>query len=95
MAVIYLWHPKHGTKVASMEAEATYDEGNGWKRYDPNEAQAVIPDPEVNVLASLVVAPEPEPEPAPVAPLHPLDHDGDGHPGGSMPGPRRRRARQE
>lgn len=30
---IYLRHPKHGTKVATAEAEAVYDESNGWERY--------------------------------------------------------------
>jgi len=95
MPIIYLRHPVHGSKVATMEAEATYDEANGWKRFDPNEAPAPLPDPAVNVLAA-VIKPEPEPEPEPEpAEIHPLDHDGDGKPGGSLPGPRRRRARQE
>lgn len=31
--VIYLRHPIHGSKVATMEAEAKYDEQNGWVRY--------------------------------------------------------------
>lgn len=35
MAEIYLRHPEHGAKVASMEAEAIYDEKSGWVRYDP------------------------------------------------------------
>lgn len=39
------------------------------------------------------------PESAPPLPAdparHPLDHDGDGRPGGSLPGPRRRRAAPE
>lgn len=35
--VIYLEHPLHGTKVATMELEAEYDEMNGWVRYDPSE----------------------------------------------------------
>jgi hypothetical protein len=35
MAVIYLTHPQHGTKVAIMDAEAIYDEERGWTRYDP------------------------------------------------------------
>lgn len=35
MAVIYLKHPVHGSKVATMDAEAEYDEQNGWVRYDP------------------------------------------------------------
>jgi len=31
--IIYLKHPTHGVKVATMEAEAEYDEQNGWIRY--------------------------------------------------------------
>jgi len=34
MPIIYLKHPIHGTKVATMEAEAEYDESNGWQRYE-------------------------------------------------------------
>jgi hypothetical protein len=34
MPIIYLTHPAHGAKVATMEAEAIYDEMNGWMRYD-------------------------------------------------------------
>ena len=30
---IYLKHPDHGTKIASMEMEAEFDEQNGWIRY--------------------------------------------------------------
>lgn len=37
MAVIYLKHFLHGTKVAVMELEAIADEKNGWSRYNPNE----------------------------------------------------------
>lgn len=33
MSIIYLKHPDHGTKVATMEQEAEYDEQNGWVRY--------------------------------------------------------------
>lgn len=32
MAVIYMDHPKHGTKVACMEDEAKADEAQGWVR---------------------------------------------------------------
>jgi hypothetical protein len=32
MAVIYLDHPKHGSKVACAESEALADEKNGWVR---------------------------------------------------------------
>jgi hypothetical protein len=51
MAVIYLQHPQHGTKVATMDAEAIYDEECGWMRYNP-AAPAPAPDDEpVNGLA--------------------------------------------
>ena len=33
MAIIYMSHPVHGAKVATMELEAVYDEENGWTRY--------------------------------------------------------------
>ena len=33
MAVIYMSHPVHGAKVATMELEAVADEKNGWVRY--------------------------------------------------------------
>jgi len=32
--MIYLQHPVHGTKVATMELEAQFDENNGWSRYN-------------------------------------------------------------
>lgn len=34
MPIIYLKHPVHGTKVATMEAEVEHDEAQGWERYD-------------------------------------------------------------
>ena len=37
MAAIYLKHPIHGAKVATMDLEAEYDEQNGWVRYNPDE----------------------------------------------------------
>jgi len=33
MPIIYLKHPDHGTKVATMELEAENDEQNGWVIY--------------------------------------------------------------
>lgn len=33
---IYLTHPVHGAKVATMELEAEMDEKNGWTRYNPD-----------------------------------------------------------
>jgi penicillin-binding protein-related factor A (putative recombinase) len=35
MAAIYLEHPIHGAKVATMDLEAEMDEKNGWIRYNP------------------------------------------------------------
>lgn len=32
--LIYLWHPVQGIKIANLEAEAAYDEENGWTRYE-------------------------------------------------------------
>jgi hypothetical protein len=34
--VIYLTHPVHGAKVATMDLEAEMDEKNGWTRYNPD-----------------------------------------------------------
>jgi len=34
--VIYLTHPLHGAKVATMHLEAEADEQNGWVRYNPD-----------------------------------------------------------
>ena len=47
--VIYLKHPKHGTKVATMELEAAYDEKNGWTRYTLDTPQVIEAAP-VNAL---------------------------------------------
>ena len=47
MAEIYLMHPKHGVKIATMEMEAQYDESHGWVRFDPTE----IADEAVDALA--------------------------------------------
>jgi hypothetical protein len=40
MPIIYLQHPKHGTKVANMDLEADFDEQNGWERYNPDTPSA-------------------------------------------------------
>ncbi len=51
MAVIYMKHPIHGAKVATMELEALADEENGWVRYTldtpPEKVEEAAP---VNVL---------------------------------------------
>jgi hypothetical protein len=46
--LIYLQHPVHGTKVATMELEAEFDEQNGWLRYNPDTPSA----PEAAALAN-------------------------------------------
>ena len=54
MTTIYLMHPKHGVKVATMEAEAQYDEMHGWRRFELEDLQDdVLPetDTEANVMA--------------------------------------------
>jgi len=38
---IYLFHPVHGAKVATMELEAEADEKNGWTRYNPDTPPVV------------------------------------------------------
>jgi hypothetical protein len=46
MPIIYLKHPIHGSKVATMEAEAEHDETHGWERYEldtqPEPVEEVI-----------------------------------------------------
>ena len=49
MAAIYLTHPIHGAKVATMELEAEADEINGWSRYNPDAPEDAAP---VNVLGT-------------------------------------------
>jgi hypothetical protein len=46
---IYLAHPVHGRKVATMELEAEYDEKNGWTRYTQDTPQVTEAAP-VNAL---------------------------------------------
>ena len=47
--IIYLMHPVHGRKVATMELEAEYDETNGWTRYNP-DTPALVSEPDTNAL---------------------------------------------
>ena len=52
MPTIYLSHPIHGCKVATMELEAEADEKNGWTRYNvdtPSDSEDAAP---VNVLGT-------------------------------------------
>lgn len=34
---IYMKHPVHGTKIATLEMEAAFDEEHGWVRYNLQE----------------------------------------------------------
>lgn len=52
MSVIYLRHPTHGTKVATMDAEAIYDEEYGWVRYNPAGPAPAPSEDTVNGLAA-------------------------------------------
>ena len=47
--IIYLEHPEHGAKVATMDLEAEMDEQNGWTRYNPDTPSEPEAAP-VNVL---------------------------------------------
>ena len=47
---IYLSHPVHGRKVATMELEAVYDETNGWARYTLDTLSKFEDAAPVNVL---------------------------------------------
>lgn len=59
MPIIYLKHPVHGAKVATMELEAEYDERSGWERYALDDNEPVSPTvddvhlPESNLLNAL------------------------------------------
>ena len=41
MTVIYLAHPRHGFKVATLDLEAKQDEENGWTRVAAPDATPV------------------------------------------------------
>jgi hypothetical protein len=45
MAVIYMQHEIHGSKVAIVEQEAEADEQNGWVRYNPDAPSSDLSDP--------------------------------------------------
>jgi len=50
MPIIYMRHPVHGAKVATMEMEAEYDERNGWERYTPGQDEDDEATPAINTL---------------------------------------------
>jgi hypothetical protein len=47
--LIYLKHPLHGVKIATLEAEAIEDEKNGWVRYNPKDSHELL-----NTLEAIV-----------------------------------------
>lgn len=56
MPIIYLKHPIHGTKVATMDAEAEHDEAQGWERYEL-DTQPEIVEEVVEVVEEVIAAP--------------------------------------
>jgi hypothetical protein len=56
MPIIYLKHPDHGTKVATMDAEAEHDEANGWKRYELDTQPAPVVE-EIKAVEKVIAAP--------------------------------------
>jgi hypothetical protein len=47
-------HPIHGTKVATMDAEADYDEANGWERYELDTQPEIVEEVVEEVIAAPV-----------------------------------------
>lgn len=48
MAAIYLTHPIHGAKVATLDIEAEMDVQNGWSRYNFETVEETVnPEPVV------------------------------------------------
>jgi hypothetical protein len=56
MPIIYLKHPIHGSKVATMEAEAEHDEAHGWKRYELDTQTAPVVE-EIKAVEEVIAAP--------------------------------------
>ncbi len=54
MPIIYLKHPVHGTKVATIDAEAENDEANGWERYELDTQPEIVEEVEQEVIAAPV-----------------------------------------
>ena len=50
MSVFYMRHKKHGTKVATEEAEVEFDKKRGWVEFDPEEEKKQADTPVKNTL---------------------------------------------
>jgi hypothetical protein len=44
-------HPIHGTKVATMDAEAEHDEAQGWERYELDTQLEIVEEVEEVIAA--------------------------------------------
>jgi hypothetical protein len=53
MPIVYLKHPIHGSKIATIDAEVQYDEQNGWTRYELDTQPA----PVVKEVKEVIAAP--------------------------------------
>jgi hypothetical protein len=53
MPIVYLKHPIHGSKIATIDAEVQYDEQNGWERYELDTQPA----PVVKEVKEVIAAP--------------------------------------
>ena len=58
MPIIYLNHPDHGDKIATMEQEAEFDEQNGWTRYTIDTPTPVVEVVEADVEELVAVEKE-------------------------------------
>ena len=47
--MIYMKHPVHGNKIATLEMEAAFDEEHGWVRYNPEEPEELEEEQTVTV----------------------------------------------
>jgi hypothetical protein len=57
MPIIYLKHPIHGTKVATMDAEAEHDEAQGWERYELDTQPAIVEEAVEEAVEEVIAAP--------------------------------------
>lgn len=53
--IIYMRHPVHGTKIATLEMEAVFDEEHGWVRYNPEEPEELEEEQPEQVVNQLQV----------------------------------------
>jgi len=54
MSIVYLKHPLHGTKIATLDAEIQYDEQNGWTRCNLNTQSEIVEEEVEEVIAAPV-----------------------------------------